>query len=143
MLWQTGKFYIDWAKEAAADYSDCVFPTAFIDKMELAYIAADAIVSRAGGTISELCIVGKPAILMPSPNVAEDHQTANAMALVNKNAAIMVRDEESKEKLFDAIYELFFDEEKSKTLSENIKKLAILDAADRIAKEVLDLIAKK
>ena len=143
VIWQTGKFYIDWAKEVAKDYSDCVFPTAFVYKMDLAYIAADAIVSRAGGTISELCIVGKPAILMPSPNVTEDHQTANAMALVNKNAAVMVRDEEAKEQLFDAIYELLFDEEKSKTLSENIKKLAILDAADRIAKEVLDLIAKK
>ncbi len=140
VVWQVGKFYIDWAREAVKGYEDLVQVTAFVDRMDLAYVAADAIVTRAGGTISELCIVGKPVILMPSPNVTEDHQTANAKALVEKNAALMVRDKEAATQLFDAIHTVLFDKEKRSELSANIKKLAITDAADRIAKEVLEMM---
>ena len=140
VLWQTGKFYINWAREITKPYSDHVKVMDFVKRMDLAYIAADAIVSRAGGTISELCIVGKPVILMPSPNVAEDHQTANAMNLVNKQAAIMVKDHEAKEKLGDALETVLFDETKRQTLVQNIKQLAIKDSADRIAKEVFKLV---
>lgn len=142
VLWQVGKFYIDWAKEVVKGYEDTIKVTAFIDSMEVAYVAADAIVSRAGGTISELCIVGKPVILMPSPNVTEDHQTANAMALVVKKAAVMIKDKAAPMELFDAVYELLYNEEKRKQLSHNIKTLAITDAADRIAKEVMALMNK-
>ena len=112
----------------------------FIDRMDLAYIAADGIVSRAGGTISELCLVGKPTILMPSPNVAEDHQTANAMNLVQKNDALMVRDKQATEHLFEAISAILFDEKQRQQLSTNIKQLAIPNAAERIAQEIIKLL---
>ncbi len=141
IIWQAGKFYTDWAKEQAKDYPNVKVLT-FIDRMDLAYIAADAVLSRAGGVIAELCIVGKPVLLMPSPNVAEDHQTANAKALVNKNAALMVRDNEAKDKLLTALRQLLFDENLRQTLSQNIQQLAITDAAERIADEVLGLIKK-
>ena len=112
----------------------------FITRMDMAYAAADIIISRAGaGTISELCLVGKPVILVPSPNVAEDHQTKNAMALVNKNAAIMVKDIEAREKLIDEALALVENEEKIKVLSEKIKGMALRDSAKIIAKEVLKL----
>lgn len=140
VLWQTGKFYIDWATEKVKGYEEWVRPMPFVDRMDLAYIAADAIVSRAGGTISELCLVGKPAILMPSPNVAEDHQTANAMNLVKKNAALMVRDKQAAEHLFEAISVVLFDEKQRQQLSNNIKQLAIPNAADIIAQEILKLL---
>ncbi|MCK5170624.1 MAG: UDP-N-acetylglucosamine--N-acetylmuramyl-(pentapeptide) pyrophosphoryl-undecaprenol N-acetylglucosamine transferase, partial [Bacteroidales bacterium] len=108
--------------------------------MDMAYAAADIIISRAGaGTISELCLVGKPVILVPSPNVAEDHQTMNAMALVNKNAAIMIKDMEASEKLMDSALDLIKSEGQIKKLSENIKGMALRDSAKNIAKEVLKL----
>jgi UDP-N-acetylglucosamine--N-acetylmuramyl-(pentapeptide) pyrophosphoryl-undecaprenol N-acetylglucosamine transferase len=140
VIWQTGDSYIDWAKKISQPYGDAVKATAFVDRMDLAYIAADAVVSRAGGTISELCIIGKPVILMPSPNVTEDHQTANAKALVDKNAALMVNDDEAKEKLLGAVQLVLFNDEKRQMLSDNIKKLAVTDAANQIAKEVLKLV---
>jgi UDP-N-acetylglucosamine--N-acetylmuramyl-(pentapeptide) pyrophosphoryl-undecaprenol N-acetylglucosamine transferase len=108
--------------------------------MDLAYSAADIVISRAGAcTISELCLVGKPAILVPSPNVAEDHQTKNAMALVDKDAARVVIDIEANERLVDVALFLLNNERLLNTLSANISKMAIRDSAKRIAEEVLKL----
>ena len=109
--------------------------------MDLAYSVADIIISRAGAsTISELCLVGKPSILVPSPNVSEDHQTKNAMALVDKSAAIMVKDIEAKNDLGNTLRELLKDNKKQEELAKNIKKLAIVDSSKLIVDEVLKLI---
>ena len=114
---------------------------AFVKKMEYAYSAADVIVARAGAsTIAELGFVGKPVILMPSPNVAEDHQTANAQALVDKKAAKMVKDKDAKKQLASQILAVLSDETLAKDLAANIEKLAISDAAETIAAEALELI---
>ncbi len=116
----------------------------FIDRMDLAYSCADLVITRAGAiAISELCVVGKPAILIPSPNVAEDHQTKNALALVDKEAAVMISDKEAPERLPALISELMNDKKRLQQLSQNIKKLAIYDAAIRIAEEVFKLIQTK
>ena len=110
----------------------------FIDRMDYAYAVADVIISRAGAlSIAELQNIGKPLILVPSPNVTEDHQTHNAMALVKNNAAIMIKDIEAKEKLMSAALELLNDGSKKKELSDNINKMAISDAAERIVAEIL------
>jgi UDP-N-acetylglucosamine--N-acetylmuramyl-(pentapeptide) pyrophosphoryl-undecaprenol N-acetylglucosamine transferase len=115
--------------------------TDFIKDMANAYAAADLVISRAGaGSISEFCLLHKPVILVPSPNVAEDHQTKNALALVDKDAAIYVKDAEAKEKLLSVALETVKDNEKLKALSNNIAKLALPDSATVIAKEVLKLI---
>ena len=112
--------------------------------MNRAFLVADLIISRAGaGTISELCLVGKPVILVPSPNVAEDHQTSNARALTDKQAGVLVKDSEAKDELVDTALRLVHDKEKKRLLSENIKKFAIADSAERIAKEVIQLLEKK
>ena len=134
LLWQTGKGYYSRAKEQAdVIKSNNIKVFEFIYEMDLAYSVADVIISRAGAiAISELCCIGKPTILIPSPNVAEDHQTKNAMALVNKNATILVKDIESREKLIDELDLLIKDEEKQKQLSENIIKLGVKDADKRI-----------
>jgi UDP-N-acetylglucosamine--N-acetylmuramyl-(pentapeptide) pyrophosphoryl-undecaprenol N-acetylglucosamine transferase len=109
--------------------------------MDFAYAAADIIISRAGaGTISELCLAGKPVILVPSPNVAEDHQTKNAQALVNKGAAVMVHDSRAVGELVKEAVLLVHDENRKRTLSENILALAERDADTRIANEVIKLI---
>ncbi len=139
MLWQTGKYYFDDAKKVAgeSEYKN-IKVLDFITRMDMAYAAADIIISRAGaGTISELCLVGKPVILVPSPNVAEDHQTMNAMALVNKSAAVMIKDSEAREKLIDATLGLIENDNEIKLLSENIKGMALRDSAKIIAEEVL------
>ncbi|MFQ5445798.1 MAG: undecaprenyldiphospho-muramoylpentapeptide beta-N-acetylglucosaminyltransferase [Saprospiraceae bacterium] len=141
LLWQVGRFY-------AATYEGCdtanlpnVKTKVFIDRMDLAYAAADLIIGRAGAlTISELCLVGKPAILVPSPNVAEDHQTKNALALVEKDAALMVKDANAKEELLWTAMEVLKNEELSRKLGGNIKKLAKPNADREIAKAVLELI---
>ncbi|HPT12041.1 MAG TPA: undecaprenyldiphospho-muramoylpentapeptide beta-N-acetylglucosaminyltransferase [Bacteroidales bacterium] len=142
MIWQTGSQYLDRVREIAAKVNaPDVHIMGFINRMELAYAAADVIITRAGaGTISELQLVGKPAILMPSPNVAEDHQTHNAMALVDKNAAVMIRDSEADEKLLRTAFELLRDEARCRELSGNIKTLADRDADEVIANEILKLI---
>ena len=141
LLWQTGKYYFNDAKtQADASGFKNIKVNDFIVRMDMAYAAADIIVSRAGaGTISELCLVGKPVILVPSPNVAEDHQTKNAMALVNKNAALMVKDSEANEKLIDTTLNLLDDENKMMELSVNIKAMALRDSAKIIAEEVMKL----
>jgi UDP-N-acetylglucosamine--N-acetylmuramyl-(pentapeptide) pyrophosphoryl-undecaprenol N-acetylglucosamine transferase len=109
--------------------------------MDLAYAAADVIISRAGaGTIAELCIVGKPAVLVPSPNVAEDHQTKNAMALVQTDAAQFVADRDAETKLIPQALQLLQDNARQQTLSKNISKLALPDADEVIAQHVLSLI---
>ena len=113
----------------------------FISRMDLAYKAADVVISRAGaGTISELCLLEKASILVPSPNVAEDHQTKNAMALVKKDAALIVKDSETEEKLIPEALRLLNETDEIKTLSENISKGKMIDSDELIAKEVLRLI---
>jgi UDP-N-acetylglucosamine--N-acetylmuramyl-(pentapeptide) pyrophosphoryl-undecaprenol N-acetylglucosamine transferase len=140
VIWQTGKLYYQGIiDKLGEDYHPNIKIIGFLERMDLAYAAADIIISRAGGTISELCVVGKPAILVPSPNVAEDHQTKNALALIEKNAAIFVADRDAEEKLVDKALELLNDKDKQKTLSNNISKLAILNADEVIAKEVIQI----
>lgn len=141
-LWQTGKYYYNDVKKLVPDQTDGKIAVhAFIDRMDLAFAAAGIIISRAGaGTISELCLVGKPVILVPSPNVAEDHQTKNATALAEKNAAIVISDGTAEKNLVEEAIKLVFDIQKKKTLSENIAKMAERDADIRIAMEVLKLI---
>ena len=120
---------------------DSVEKMRFIKDMASAYAAADLVISRAGaGSISEFCLLNKPVILVPSPNVAEDHQTKNALALVDKKAAIYVKDVDAMKHLIPVALETVTDAEKLKTLSENIAKLALPDSATIIAKEVLKLI---
>jgi UDP-N-acetylglucosamine--N-acetylmuramyl-(pentapeptide) pyrophosphoryl-undecaprenol N-acetylglucosamine transferase len=113
----------------------------FLNKMDLAYAAADVIVSRAGaGTIAELCLIKKPVILVPSPNVAEDHQTKNAMALVKNGAAILINDRSAEDTLVKEALALLNNKEQSEKLSENLGKMALPEADEIIANEVLKLI---
>ena len=141
-IWQTGKIYIDEARSvvAQADELPMLHVTDFISDMATAYRAADLVISRAGaGSISEFCLLGKPVILVPSPNVAEDHQTKNALALVNKNAALYVKDADAKNALIAKAIETVNHPELLKNLSTNISKLAFTDSANVIAKEVIKL----
>ena len=118
--------------------------TDFISDMGAAYKAADLVISRAGASsISEFCLIGKPVILVPSPNVAEDHQTKNAMALVNKNAAIYVKDSEAKDMLLQRAIETVRNDRKLASLRENVLKLALPDSADIIADEVIKLATSR
>lgn len=141
-IWQTGKFYIDEAKATVAKEGELpmLHTTDFISDMAAAYSAADLVISRAGaGSISEFCLLQKPVILVPSPNVAEDHQTKNALALVNKEAALYVKDMEAEEKLLDLAIRTVQQPETLTKLSTNIAKLAFKDSANVIAKEVYKL----
>ena len=141
-IWQTGKIYIEEARKAVAEAGELpmLHVTDFISDMATAYSAADLVISRAGaGSISEFCLLQKPVILVPSPNVAEDHQTKNAMALVNKNAALYVKDAEAKDLLLDKAIEAVNQPELLKNLSKNIAELAFTDSANVIAKEVIKL----
>lgn len=142
LLWQTGKFYFNESRKAVDESgASNVKVMDFIYKMDLAFAAADVVVSRAGaGTISELCLVAKPCILVPSPNVSEDHQTKNAMALVNVDAAQFVADVDCNEQLLDSLVALVNDENKCLRLKENIVQLGIPNSAERIANEILKLI---
>jgi UDP-N-acetylglucosamine--N-acetylmuramyl-(pentapeptide) pyrophosphoryl-undecaprenol N-acetylglucosamine transferase len=141
-IWQSGKYYYEDVNAlVSVTTARNISVQGFISRMDLAFAAADIIVSRAGaGTISELCLVGRPVILVPSPNVAEDHQTKNALSLVDKNAAILVPDNQAVERLVMEALALLLDVEKRKTLSANIVRLAERDADLRIAKEVMKLI---
>jgi len=143
-IWQTGKYYYDGIiKVASGIVTDNISIHAFIDRMELAFAAADVIVSRAGaGTISELCLVGKPVILVPSPNVAEDHQTKNAQALAETDAAVLIDDEVAEKELITGVISLVADIKKREMLSGNISKLADRDADLKIAEQVLKLTEK-
>jgi UDP-N-acetylglucosamine--N-acetylmuramyl-(pentapeptide) pyrophosphoryl-undecaprenol N-acetylglucosamine transferase len=143
-IWQTGKFYFE-DVNALVSVSSArnIKVLEFINRMELAYSAADLIISRAGaGTISELCLVGKPVILVPSPNVAEDHQTRNALALSEKEAAVMIADNKAVEILIGEALLLIGNEPKKRSLSANIIKLAEKNADLRIAREVMKLIGE-
>ena len=145
VLWQTGKGYIEAARKAAEPFmSERLVVTDFVGRMDLAYAMADLVISRAGASsISELCLLGKPSILVPSPNVAEDHQTHNAMALVNKDAAVLVKDIDADKDLISTALNLINDEAKLNELSNNTKKMAQFDSANRIADEVVNLIKTK
>ena len=141
-IWQTGKIYHQQVTEAVKAAGEILnlFVTDFIKDMAAAYAAADLVISRAGaGSISEFCLLNKPVILVPSPNVAEDHQTKNALALVNKQAAIYVKDAEAENKLLPVALETIANAEKLSELSENIAHLALPDSAVVIAKEVIKL----
>ena len=145
VVWQTGKVYYEACKAAweAAGSPKNIECLDFLSDMPDRYANADLVISRAGASsISELCLLGKPAILVPSPNVAEDHQTHNAMALVRKDAAVLVRDAEAAEKLIPTALELIQDEARLQTLHTNVLQLAQRDSAKRIAEEVIK-IAKK
>ena len=145
VVWQTGKVYYEKCKSAweAAGSPANIECLDFLSDMPDRYANADLVVSRAGASsISEICLLGKPAILVPSPNVAEDHQTHNAMALVNKEAAVLVRDAEAAEKLIATALELLNDPKRLKTLQTNVLKLAQKDSAKRIAEEVIALAKK-
>ncbi len=144
-IWQTGKIYINEAIAAIANAGDVTMlhVTDFISNMAAAYSAADLVISRAGaGSISEFCLLEKPIILVPSPNVAEDHQTKNALALVNKNAALYVKDANAKEELIDKAIQTVNQPGLLNNLSINIGKLAFTDSANIIAKEVIKLAEK-
>ena len=141
-IWQTGKFYIDEAKATVAKVGNLpmLHTTDFISDMAAAYSAADLVISRAGaGSISEFCLLQKPVILVPSPNVAEDHQTKNALALVNKDAALYVKDMEAEQKLLDLAIQTVQQPDTLTKLSTNIAKLAFKDSANVIANEVYKL----
>ena len=140
-VWQTGKYYSAEIAERLKDGKpDNLVVTDFISDMGAAYKAADLVISRAGaGSISEFCLLGVPVILVPSPNVAEDHQTKNALALVNKDAALYVKDREADKLLLPMAIDTVQDAAKLKSLSENILKMALPDSADIIAKEVIKL----
>ena len=145
LIWQTGKNYFSQAKQEASVFeSNNIKVFDFIYEMDLAYSIADTIISRAGAiAISELCVIGKPTILVPSPNVSEDHQTKNAMALVDKDATILVKDIDSRGDLIDKLAILLKDEIKQTQLSDNIKKLGVRDADQRILEVLEELLEKK
>lgn len=145
-IWQTGKYYNAKIMEVMKQYPDMPMLKVldFISDMGAAYKAADLVISRAGASsISEFCLIGKPVILVPSPNVAEDHQTKNAMALVDKDAALMVKDAEARDKVIKLALETVGNQEKLESLSVNVKKLGLPDSADIIADEVLKLAENK
>ena len=147
VVWQTGKVYYENILQQVSALSlegrggERLFEIFdFLSDMPDRYAQADLVISRAGASsISELCLLGKPAILVPSPNVAEDHQTHNAMALVNKDAAVLVRDAEAADKLVSTALDLIRDDKRLETLHTNILKLAQADSAKRIAEEVIRL----
>jgi UDP-N-acetylglucosamine--N-acetylmuramyl-(pentapeptide) pyrophosphoryl-undecaprenol N-acetylglucosamine transferase len=142
LIWQTGKYYYRGIIDSYGNQSknNGIRILEFLNRMDLAFAMADVIISRAGaGTIAELCLVQKPVILVPSPNVAEDHQTKNAMALVNKEAAILIDDKHAESDLAEQTIKLLKDETKMKALSLNIAELALPSADEIIAKEVLKI----
>lgn len=144
VIWQTGKNYNEEAlKHLKAYHGIPVWCSDFITRMDYAYAAADLVISRAGaGSISELCLLKKPVILVPSPNVAEDHQTKNALALVVKNAALMIPDAEARERLIPTALEVVRDEKQLAMLGKNIELLAQHRSAERIVDEIVNIIDK-
>ena len=145
VIWQTGKFYErEMTEFMQGRSSEGIWRGAFIDRMDLAYAAADVVVGRSGaGTVSELCLIGKPAIFVPSPNVAEDHQTKNALALVEKDAALLVRDGEAVSGLFPVVDALLADPERMRRMAANIRVLGIADSAERIVDEIVAVVSTK
>ena len=142
LIWQTGKPYAEKASERAVENKN-IWVNSFITQMEYAYAAADVVISRSGAmAIAELCVVKKPAVLVPFPFAAEDHQTVNAQHLVNKQAAIMVKDSEAKEKLVSTVIELAKNEQQQAILKENIGKLAVTNADEVIAREIIKVVTE-
>jgi len=143
VIWQTGKPYAAMAAERVKGRTG-VWASDFITKMEYAYAAADIIVARAGAmTVAEVCVAGKPVVFVPYPHAAEDHQTVNARLLVNQKAAIMIPDKEVKDQLLPVVTALAIDEEKQKEMSEHIRSLAVHNADEVIALEILQRISNK
>ena len=141
VIWQTGKAFKAEAQSINEKYPERLRVYDFVSRMDFAYAIADVVVSRAGATsISELCVVEKPCILVPSPNVSEDHQTKNAMAMMNNNAALLVKDFEARAILVNTLVDLLKDESKMQELKRNISTLGKPDAAEQIAKEVIKLV---
>lgn len=142
VIWQTGRYYYNEATRHLKAYRGMpIWCSDFITRMDYAYAAADLIISRAGASsISELCLLGKPVILIPSPNVAEDHQTKNALALVNKDAAILVADKDAEKELVTKALEVVHDDQQLALMSLNIAKLAQHQSADRIVDEIVKII---
>ena len=144
VIWQCGRFYHEEMKQklAAVKDTDDIRLFEFLKEMDLAYAAADVVISRAGAlSVSELSIAGKPTVFVPSPNVAEDHQTKNARAMVEQEAAVLVTDADAREKLIDEALSLLNDTDRQLSLSEKIKGLAKPDAANEIVEEIVKLIA--
>ena len=140
LIWQTGKPFAEKGKVLAAGKNN-VWADSFITQMEYAYAAADVVISRSGAmAIAELCVTGKPSIFVPYPFAAEDHQTANAQSLVNKNAGLMIKDSEALNKLIPSVVALCKNEEKQSSLKENIVKLGVKNADEVIANEILNQI---
>ncbi len=144
IIWQTGSFYYkEMLDRLGADTPENLLPFEFVSRMDYAYAAADVVISRAGaGTISELCLLGKPAVLVPSPNVAEDHQTKNARALVENQSAVLIKDVDSKELLLKETFSLLDDIPRLKSLAENIRKLGRPNAAKDIVDVILGVVKK-
>lgn len=144
-IWQTGSYYKDHIAHELEKHGipENLHVTDFIRSMNMAYKAADLVISRAGASsISEICLLGKPSILVPSPNVSEDHQTHNAMALVNKDAALIVKDAEAEETLIQLAINTVKDKKILETLGKNAQKMALLNSDTKIAEEILQLIKK-
>ena len=144
VIWQTGKYYEREMQQFLAEHpTKNIWQGAFIERMDYAYAAADVVISRSGAcTVSELCLVAKPTIFVPSPNVAEDHQTKNAMALVERGAAAIVRDSEAVERAMSEAVSLVFDAERLAKLRQNIALLAISDSAERVVHEIENELSK-
>lgn len=145
VIWQTGRYYYEEASKHLKAYrGNTIWCSDFITRMDYAYAAADLVISRAGaGSISELCLLGKPVILVPSPNVAEDHQTKNALALCQKDAALLVPDKEAEATLVTTALTLIHDDERLRQLSEHIEQMAQRHSAERIVDEIVRIIEKR
>jgi UDP-N-acetylglucosamine--N-acetylmuramyl-(pentapeptide) pyrophosphoryl-undecaprenol N-acetylglucosamine transferase len=145
VIWQTGSYYYnEMLERLGSNCPENLHPMEFVSRMDLAYAVAAVVISRAGaGTISELCLLGKPSVLVPSPNVAEDHQTKNAMALVENQAALLIKDADSKRDLLIETFKLLDDKPRLKSLSENIQKLGRPNAAKEIVDVILEVARNK
>ena len=145
LIWQTGRYYYSEARDSLKEYEGAAIRCSdFITRMDYAYAVADLVISRAGaGTISELCLLGKPVILVPSPNVAEDHQAKNAFALVHKDAAILITDKDAEQELMPKALEVVNNDTLLASLRKHIKALALPESAERIVDEIVKIIEKK
>jgi UDP-N-acetylglucosamine--N-acetylmuramyl-(pentapeptide) pyrophosphoryl-undecaprenol N-acetylglucosamine transferase len=143
VIWQTGKPYYEQAKRRAEAFKGKVKVFEFIKEMDYAYAATDVVISRAGAlAIAELCIAAKPVVFVPYPFAAEDHQTSNAMALVEHNAAMMVKDNDAKSELVRKLKTLLHDGAMQDVMSKSLRMLAIKDADERIARKVIEIATK-
>ncbi len=141
LIWQTGRLFEQKAKETLKDYQGVIYCNTFIDRMDLAYLLADVVISRAGASsISELALLGKASVLVPLPTAAEDHQSKNVQALSEKGAAILVRDNEAREQLSSEVFKLMEEDELRKNMSDEIRKFALPNASERIVDELEKIV---